>query len=334
MKTWHFVISEKCNMNCTYCNVNKTSNESVDFLNFLSFYDKNIFGKDEQYKFDIFGGETLLWIDDVYQICSFLMNDNNCVRIEIPTNGTIYNNKVEDLLQLDKVTVSISHDGINQKENRGNNKVYLNEFLNTKKVKSVHTMIQGMDLKNNPDILVEQMLFFNSYNIIPDIALVRDINSWDTSSVELFKNGFNDYCKYFEDFILPVINKYTEIPGLILQYLNTFLNKVIDKHDPHGCKLGTDYFAVINNQVISCERFTRTNDEYKLKDIDKYLKECNNCSIRDYCVKGCTYEIIQNDGVIVELCDIYKHIIKNIKELVLNNKKLVELYLKGRYNDK
>jgi sulfatase maturation enzyme AslB (radical SAM superfamily) len=45
------------------------------------------------------------------------------------------------------------------------------------------------------------------------------------------------------------------------------------------------------------------------------MPECQTCEVKNYCKKGCLFEQIKNQGPIVELCDIYKYVYKEVKRM-------------------
>ena len=55
MKTHHYVQSEKCNLKCTYCNVDTLNKHKHTYDDFLGYYHTYIKPNDEPYNFDIFG---------------------------------------------------------------------------------------------------------------------------------------------------------------------------------------------------------------------------------------------------------------------------------------
>lgn len=127
-----FVITEKCNLNCSYCyQINKSkktmtkkiAKQAVDFiLNkelVNGYYDTNI---SNSIILDFIGGEPLLNIDiidyivEYFKFKTFEMNHPWAYNyhINITTNGTLFNNKnVQDFLNKNKgkVNVGITIDG-------------------------------------------------------------------------------------------------------------------------------------------------------------------------------------------------------------------------------
>ena len=53
MKTIHYVLSEQCNLNCTYCGVDKKNTHYMNFDSFLKFYNDYLKNETEEYNFDI-----------------------------------------------------------------------------------------------------------------------------------------------------------------------------------------------------------------------------------------------------------------------------------------
>jgi len=302
-----YIISEKCNMNCIYCNVNKSSDQYLSIDDFITFKEE-VLDKLEYYQLDIFGGEPLLFAEIVLEIVKLLQNDNRCNIIMIPTNGSIYNEVVKEILSYDKVYCSISNDGINQIKNRSKLKIYYKEF----NVNRVHLMIGGSDLSKDYNIIIKQHNYFKKLNISCDMTLLRDQNSFSIEQAKLFLENY-------KEFVDTLDFNHILLPKIVTHYLFRFLDNVIYGYINPGCQLGEKYVSFSNNHLISCTRFSRTDDEDKLEYINDYLKECDTCSIREFCGQGCRYEIIQNDGVIEELCTIYKGIYKILQSKITTN---------------
>ena len=325
IETIQYVISEKCNMNCTYCNVDKKTEKYLDYSDFLIFKKEHL-DKCSNYRLDIFGGEALIFADTILKIVRLLEDDDNCHSILIPTNGSIYNNTVKEIINSKLVTnMVISHDGIFQEKNRADYKLYFKE-LNCKRV---HLMIIGDNFNNNTNLFIEQDKFFRKDNIKVDMMFVRDKNTFSFNQAELFVKQFNEYLIYLK----PYFKEWkvlSDIPGMIRQYIVQFLSFAIYEHKFDGCSAGKELVSYTNKELLSCTRFSRTNDNYKIYEYDNYLSECNTCDIRDYCGTGCKYEVIQNNGIIPELCVIYKGIFKVLKQILIEDKHLLNLYLKGK----
>lgn len=331
-KTWHYIISEKCNMKCTYCNVDVTNATKLSNDDFYKFYLENIIPTDEEYQFDIFGGEPFLTLDEIEYIIDILSIDKYCKVIGITTNGTIFNERVQNILQNSKVQCMLSHDGINQGKNRGKNNIYVDALVACG-VKIGHSMLIGNDFNNkefNP--IIANHKYLEKIGLTPDLTIVRDIGCWNILQVEVFKYHYSQYI----DYLIEEINngKYIEfgtLPLLLKKYLAALFESRINGNLKQDCGCGTRYLTVTPNKQISpCERFLRdTTTITKLENKDNVLSVCNTCDIRDYCDRGCIYEQLKNNGPIVELCAIYKIIFSEVLRLVKGTgTKTIELFKK------
>ncbi len=337
MKTWHYVISELCNMNCTYCNVDVHNNTRLDIEHYKEFI-KNISKEEEEdFIFHIFGGEAFLQLDMVEFIVNDLKDNFNCKEISITTNGTIFNQRIKKLFDVKKFKCTISYDGTEQVNNRGDHKLYIDELKEAGSVKA-HMMLVGSNFKAGENFLVKNHILIESMGLIPDMTLVRDIDTFNDFQVGMFLTQYRGYCALIIDKInLDSYDTFNELPGLIKQYLSAILDYGIMKHSKENCSAGIDYHAIEPNGTVSpCERFSREVEgrdlleEFNNLEDKTMMNECKTCSISDVCHKGCIYENIKNKGVILSLCAIYKGIVEELQMLVLRtNNKVIDLYLKG-----
>lgn len=331
MKDWHYIISEKCNMKCTYCNVDVNNNIRLDKEFFLEFK-KTIEETNEDYTFSIFGGEPFLQVDIIKFIVSQLENDPHLILMKITTNGTIYNKEVDNIIKHDKMKVTLSYDGLKQIPHRGTHKLYIKELLKSG-VRSGHCMITGNDFdEDNENYIINLHKSLEDVKLKPDITIVRDVGSWDDVQVNNFKKAFTNYIKFITSLILENEYKiFSDLPGLVRTYLNSILEYHIKNNKQNDCSCGINHFAILpNKKILPCERFDRDDSTLsKLKNKELILKDCVQCDIRNYCHKGCIYEQLKNNGVIPELCAIYKHIIHELKQQIKDTEHiLLKLFTK------
>ncbi len=330
MKTWLFEVSEHCNMNCSYCTSDVNNEYVASNKTFDNFYET--LKLSEPYKLDIFGGEPLIQTKLIQYIINKIHDDKNCISIFIPTNGTIINDEVKKILSYTKVKLSISHDGLNQSV-RGNNKLHIKELSNESDTTS-HTMIVGDVFTNDSNYLVQNHLYLESLGLNPDMTIVRDMNIFNKNQIQYFKQ---DYKKYIIFIKQRIDNKYystfEDLPGMIkrpLSNLFEFAEKGIKKRT---CGVGVDNNAVTpQGEIIPCIRMTKDRSIQKDFENQKhkdYFEACNTCQIRDVCDRGCLVEHIRNKGLIVELCEIYKIIYKELYILLQDKEHAVQKLYKG-----
>jgi len=302
MQRYHYIISEKCNMNCSYCNVDVDSNVQLSLEYFFEFI-KDLKRKNEPYIFDIFGGEVFLFSKKVLTMVKHLEIDELCKVVNITTNATIFNNDVSAVVSSKKVNVTLSYDGLKQTLNRGANKLFLKEYISAG-ASLGHCMVTGNDFNSvsDSDYLIRLHMSISEHSLLPDIAIVRDIGSWTLKQSNNFISAYEQYVRFCKN---DLKNNFNSWPGLIKYSINGILNYHVLNIPQGECGVGKNYLAILPNGIQQpCERFSRDNTQ--LKDKDKYLEKCFTCDIRNYCNRGCIYEQIKNKGPIDELCAIYK----------------------------
>lgn len=313
MKTLLVVLSEKCNLNCTYCGVDKWSKKTIDPVLYLEEYKKlRTAYPDEKIKIDFFGGEPLLQIPLIQQIIDGVKHDDN-IKFFMPTNGLLLNEENVQFLIDNNIEVSISFDGLWQDQNRLqlNGKKTLERFFEKrdlfKRLPGVtcHTMIY----RGNYNLLENHLFIKNNFGFNPELTLVRDVDVWDEASVEKLKNGIQELFDWY------IQHPEEEMPFFIAFYMRHFLNYKVKGVETDNCGAGTDVFMFSENKLVPCTRF---KDKPELiADIPKYARmaECQTCEVKNYCKKGCLFEQIKNKGPIKELCSIYKFAYKEVSRM-------------------
>jgi len=313
MKTLLVVLSEKCNLNCSYCGVDKWSKLSIDPDLYLAEFRKmRKRFPDETIKIDFFGGEPLLQMDLIETILEGVKHDNN-LKLFMPTNGLLLDEKKIQFLIDNNIEVSLSFDGLWQDRNRLqlNGKKTLHRFLEMRdlfrKIPGVncHTMIT----KGCYNLLENHLWIKDNFGFNPELTLVRDVGTWDQNSVEKLKVGITEMFDWY------IENPEQGMPYFVLFYLRHFLDYHGKGVTTDNCGAGTHMFMFSENKVVPCTRFKDSPD--MIAEIPKYaqMPVCQTCEVRNYCKKGCLFEQIKNQGPIVELCDIYKYTYREVKRM-------------------
>ena len=313
MKLVTVFLSEKCNLNCSYCNQDKWSKDQIDPYLFLEEYRRvRKEFPNELIQIDFFGGEPLLFMDLIKTIISETENDGN-IQYGMPTNGLLLTEETLQYIIEKKINVSVSFDGLWQDRNRLqlNGKGTSHRFIEKRELFQripnfkIHTMVY----KGCYNLLENHLYIRDHFGVNPELTLVRDMEAWDQKSVDLLKNGIKELFDWY------INNPKEEMPFFILFYLRHFLNYSSRGHTKDFCGAGTDIFMFSDNKPVPCNRF---KDEPKMvEDIPKYIKMsvCQTCEVKNYCEKGCLFEQIKNKGPIVELCDIYKYTYSQVRHM-------------------
>jgi len=310
-------LTEGCNLNCAYCNVNKQSKESIDPELFLEYYRQvRAENPNERIKIDFYGGEPLIYFDKIKHVIEGIEDDN--LQYFMPTNGLLLTESMLEYLNNHEVEISLSYDGLWQDANRpqatGLRPSSLpykekRDFFRTIPNFKIHSMIYPGNYN-----LLENHLYLSEYGANPHFTLIEDIGVWDTESTNKIIQSIDElYNWYIEDTT-------REFPEFFKHFLQAVVIYRAKNYKAQNCGAGSSHMSFSENKVTACNRF---KDEPELEaQIPDYqiMQECLACPIKNYCKKGCIYENIKNDGPITEVCTIFKHVHVIINSLLQNQK--------------
>jgi|Wag4MinimDraft_13_1082653.scaffolds.fasta_scaffold01636_4 radical SAM peptide maturase (CXXX-repeat target family) len=318
-QTVSFMITEKCNLRCTYCyEENKkhitmdldVAKDAVDYiLNKPVKHDKGIF--------EFIGGEPLVEFDLMYDIIKYI--DEKLIDLDHPwknnriysitTNGTLFTDKIKEILKRNrnKLSVGISLDGskiahdLNRKTVEGNGSYdkIMEDFDWWRKTFPWNNIKATVNHDTLPYL-------FESVKHLIDLGLDRiEINNvfenvWTEDDPEIFKNQLIKLADYlidtglYEDIYVGYFTHLYNSDGEDLKYRN-------------WCGSGTSMISIgINGELYPCHRFQtlsqRDNlaigdiyngiDQNKLKPFEyvnlqtiqgEYKKKCNECEYKKMC---------------------------------------------------
>jgi len=313
LKFISLILSEACNLNCSYCYIaDKQSKKKISFDLFVEEFEK-IYDETEDYTFDIMGGEPLLQMGLVKQFIEY--GNFRHFDIKIMTNGFLLTPDIVNYLNENKVTVSVSYDGMWQCD-RGkdfsNNLIKIIKSIDNLKI---HSMWSGkyFGLTANHKIL-EKM-----FGVNPKITMVRDIGTWHEENIKQAKQDITELMNY-------AIESNT-IPGFFEHFLTHILRYHKKGYIPKDCGAGNTILAFHNNKFFSCYRYFDKEDIFSGIGTEEIQEFCKTCEVNQYCEKGCLIQQLENQKPIEHLCELYKHIywliIENIN--TLNKEKVFEI---------
>ena len=312
-------LSEQCNLNCTYCNVDKLSKKKISSSLFLDeFWKKRTEFPNELFQIDFYGGEPLLQWPIVKEVIEATKSEKN-LQYFMPTNGLLLNDERVEYLNKHDVLVSLSFDGLWQDANRKQHdgKETLSHYVEKKplfkkiKKKECHSMI----FKGNYNLLENHLFIFEMLELNPDLTIIRDMNVWDEEGASKFNSAFTQMVDWYIENVHNI-----EMPKLLKGYLGHIALYASKKKVVDYCGASETHFSFTENKLIACNRF---KDQAMIAKISEFrqMKACESCEVRNFCKKGCLFENIKNKGPIVEICSMYKHIYKELLRMikVLNN---------------
>ena len=334
--TIHIVLTNFCNLGCKGCyqpeedRLNQNQSGDNDILNenilieieklFNMFSDQN---KDVNLTF--FGGEPILQMSTIIYILTKLRTEMNedymtINAICIPTSGFAgnldHNILLENIdiiaglvkeLKLD-CNISISHDGLNNKELRNINPEKVTSLINILQKKSV---THGWNLVSDRISLVipqkfNEDYFIDNYKYIKEgvklepsftIPHTFDKDSTFVKEPEILKKALAKFIETYKDKFQNWGNGngktvasccsndrlYTSTDNELPTLFESLLSKIHEA--PYNwCGAGVNHFTIqTDGSYTNCEYINLESEDF-LKKVQDY---CSNCEIKNYCQKPC-----------------------------------------------
>lgn len=221
-------LGQACNYDCTYCNQKDIGNPeerpvrkgAIDLFkdNVSEFLDLSNLSCVE-----LWGGEPLLYWNDIKDVCTFFDNDN--ISFLMFTNGSLLKQKHVDFFKGLKASVRIviSHDALFQEKHRGEDIFNNEDVCNTiKQLDSMHPkiLLQTNTVITNKNINPFQIndYFKNIFNKLKlsntiigfELGRAYEVKDWNESLVlqgndlEILKKNFNEFYKKHTEQLLGI----------------------------------------------------------------------------------------------------------------------------------
>jgi len=311
-----FILTKECNLNCSYCSQKNIKNRP-DINKLKNNFNKVKLFLDDFIYIDIFGGEPLLYKNQVKELIGFLRYEekqlNKNFKIRIFSNGTI---PIEDLYfyKVNNIVFSISYDGL-QSDNRSSKDDIIIKNLIDLSGPEVDLLdkVSFSVLNPSKDFLIKNYQYIaekiGNFSLI-NHYLVREPYLWNKEGVRSYLDNFDRFISFSK-----VYKKcFNEFPFYIQSKLSFFgKNKL-------GCESGINRFT-ISDEILDCGVINFKNEFFSEDKnyIDLYKKECSGCEIEMDCDKKCPKYFLDHTEIFKEVfCTIKKYEVKKIKELEIN----------------
>ena len=268
-KKIYIEITNKCNLNCTFCSPLKRELKEMSVEEFSLIISKIKSFTD--YIYLHVKGEPLLHskLDEILSIC-----DKENIKVNITTNGTLLKEKFNILNNHNCIRqINISLHSENNYKNYFENVFDISKQLCGKIFISFRLWtLDNLKLDNKSTIIVDKII--NSYNLLTDV--VEKIKK--DKSVKIFNNTFVNKDNLFD---WPDINKDLNINGMCYG-LDTHI-AILVNGDVVPCCLDADGDVVLGNifkedldNILSSELVKNIIEGFKNnKSICKLCKNCN-----------------------------------------------------------
>lgn len=312
MVTLQIVVTESCNLGCSYCYM-KNRNTFLTRETFIDFYGS--LPSNEEYAIDFFGGEPLLNFDMVKFIIETVSDDPRFKSFSMPSNGLLLTQEIVGFLKQNNVNFSWSCDGINEEDVQQ----YINKGdLISQLCNNVSVMIS----KHHMSMLENHRFFLQHFGITPDFRVVRE--GWTETSMKVFKIM---YRRYVDWLVTEFIENRIRIPDNIITDIKSLYAVTVSGDERLKCIDNRRVCLMPDGSTGFCARMCTENDLTNPDGTGLYDK-CESCEIRLVCEQGC-YHIVKQEGIDDNLCEVYKTMIE--EAIRLNHKLRDDMVWKKRY---
>lgn len=300
-------ITNKCNLNCRYCYINKSNND-MDFSmakkivdSLLTTANKNNF---DQILITFSGGEPLLKLSLIKEIITYLQKESTIkINYRILTNGTLINNEIIDIIKKYNIDIRVSLDGV--KKYNDKNRYYHNKQGSYDKVIKNILLLKASGITPTINIVITKQNI-NGLNKITK-KLIK-LNLPFKYSLEKSNNNIKPETLKIKNKLIRKIKKALNIIKKAYQKEKFTANFGIDNlsfnnNTNQNCAIGKNTIAINENgQIALCamsfnkivDNIQKTKDIIaKTKDnpISQFkitkLNDCQNCLWKKVCNNGC-----------------------------------------------
>lgn len=331
-----FLLSEKCNLNCTYCYAHDShcaSELSIEDIKFYLDYYFSFRVKRRSISF-LGGGEPFLSWDLIKFAVIYAKEKakefDEKIHFGITTNMTLFDEEKIDFIKKNHISINASFDIL--PEVQDSQRVYLggkgtfnvvNNNLKKLIENKIYPTIRTTITVNNVHLMPDMIKFVQKN--YPQLKKVHFEHVSDIDNEKsLFYKDFVDY--YFKAFDLAketLINLTNSAVGSIFNYRQQFCSK--------------EFCVTADNNIIKCHRVSNTNSTifndfcygnktddsitFFKKLEDEYPKplpeKCQNCFAKFNCAGGCEYNrSIMTTKQFDQYCDFVRQMIISTMDYV------------------
>ena len=305
-------VTQECNLSCHYCYIRKKKSVmSIDTAKRIIDFIYNNTPPDEKIEIGFFGGEPLLEFELVTKISDMIENhisfDIDKVQLSLVTNGTIFSDKIANVLKEHNIAFCLSCDGpphvqdVNRRfpDGRGSSEVVENT-INEAKLSLPWILVNAVYGPQTFYHLPEVIDYFSSLKL-RQIYLNPDYSArWSKREAELISGIYRTIGEKYIDF------HFRDNPYFISLIDSKIAVILRGGYKPQErCRMGTGEFGFApSGNIYPCERLIGMDDgeSHCIGHINAFLGsgkqtelipgininiECAECGLKSYCMNWC-----------------------------------------------
>jgi len=286
------VVTEKCNLNCSYCYMNN-NNTYLTRETFMEFYES--LPSNQDFSIDFFGGEPLLNFDIIKFITETVKNDTRFKELSLFSNGLLITQEMVDYISDNNIQFHWSCDGLISDDLS----LYMNKIG---LIRQLCDKVSVTTSPNNLDIIGKHQLFYKDFGVTADIKFAK--SGWTDESVNELKIQYESYMRFILD---EFKSNRIKIPPNIIRDVSV-LYEGIKKGTPKQKCVDSKYICLMPNGQQGFCAMKCTNGDFTIpEDYDHLYEECIDCEYTNFCGKGC-HRLVKMNGIDTKLCEIQKFI--------------------------
>lgn len=329
-------ITNKCNLNCTYCFEHYKDNKMMDSKLAIDIIDETYNHRYTEsqgvFTINIFGGEPLLnWscIKDIVDHC----NDKEYnVKFGITSNLTILTDEMIKYIDENNIMILVSIDGVKYIHDKNRCNSYDKVEANIKRLidNDCGSLIEARMTIDHDSVYEMYNGVLNIWNMgISNICPMPVTDcEWSNEELQEFKAQYRKILEFYTD----TLNDEDNERNIYIKNTDEIIGNVLDPlvGDPHMCPINKNRWAVfdVDGDVYQCHQITYEENAksksigniYTGIDESKMIKEdllakfknkdCISCNAKGICHNGCPSENMRMNNSYNKpsesFCKIYK----------------------------
>lgn len=326
IKNMEFVLTDSCNLDCTYCHVKKgmyrmSKAQAEKHLQYV----KENFDGYRAYSVSLFGGEPLLNWGTCTYIIDALKSFKSCDSITLFTNGILLTDSILDFCLSNGVQIQISFDAYHSDETRvPKNGVPCNLTYEMLLKKLAHTpgvrFAYTVSPQHARELAKVYKYYVDEHDVIPHIGIVKAPPHqglkcfWDESTVLDLRDGHKELCEVYAQRLVERQESPT-VP-IIDYYVRRLISASAGYTLPASCAgLRISFYEDSMYHCLLQKQFPERKELIETRVRNR--EACKVCTINKVCDCGCMYGYIEENPI---YCQLQHYLYANVIELMHNLK--------------